>query len=216
TGELVSQPSRTLWRGVKKVVRPVKHILFKPSERATNPYATHIPILIGLSRMFDVERVLEFGCGRYSTLTFLNPSAFPKLRKLKSMETDPDWLLRIDQETDSDTRVELEHIKGQMCLAVSGVELNNYDLVFVDDSNTPEERSATILEIADNCVNKTIVVIHDFEVPLYQQAAKSFAHSFKFNSLYPHTGVVWNEADVSKKNLKKLRSDIKRHSNYLE
>src|ERR1044071_885749 len=47
--------------------------------RAHNDYATHIPILIGLARLREIRRVLEFGCGRYSTLTFLKASAFPHL-----------------------------------------------------------------------------------------------------------------------------------------
>jgi predicted O-methyltransferase YrrM len=216
TGTLVSHPSRTLWRGVKKVLRPIKHTLFRPSERAANAYATHIPVLIGLSLLFDVERVLEFGCGQYSTLTFLNHGVFPKLKELKSLETDSEWLSRMAQETDGDSRVKFEHIRGRMCLAVSDIELDKYDLIFIDDSNTAEERSATISEIATNSAKTAIIVIHDFELPLYQQAAKPFAHSFKFNSLNPHTGVAWNDANISKKRLKKLRADIKRHSEYLE
>lgn len=214
--ELVSEAPRTLWRGIKRVLRPIKRSLVRPSKRAANPYATHIPVLIGLSRIFDIKRVLEFGCGQYSTKTFLDPAAFPNLTELRSLETDPEWLSKIAQEIDGDVRVKFEHVNGQMCLTVSGIELDNYDLAFIDDSNTVEERSATILNIAATSLSSTIVVIHDFEVPLYQQAAKSFAHSFTFNSLNPNTGVVWNEAAIGKKKLKQLRSAIKQHSKYLE
>jgi predicted O-methyltransferase YrrM len=56
-----------------------------------NDYATHVPILIGLARMREIKNVLEFGCGHYSTLTFLNRAAFPHLVKLHSIENDSSW-----------------------------------------------------------------------------------------------------------------------------
>jgi hypothetical protein len=214
--ELVSQSPRIVWRGVKRILRPVKHALFKPSERAANPYGTHIPVLIGLSRMVEVRRVLEFGCGEYSTLTFLNRAAFPHLAELKSLETDINWLNILAKQTDGDWRVKLEHVEGQMHSAANGIELDDYELAFIDDSTTPEERAITIYEIAAKQAASTIVVIHDFEVPLYRQAAKSFAHNFKFNTFNPHTGVVWNDAAISKSKLRQLRSLIKRHSKHLE
>jgi len=215
-GEFVSQSPKTVWRGLKRILRPIKNALFRFPERAANPYGTHIPVLIGLARIFEVRRVLEFGCGQYSTLMFLNRAAFPHLVELMSLETDFNWLNSLAKQTDSDLRVKLEHVKGQMRSAVLDIELNNYDLVFIDDSTTAEDRAATIYGIAAKRADSTVIVIHDFEVSLYRQAIKSFANKFKFDTLNPHTGIAWNKANLSKRKLRQLRSLIKRHSKYLE
>ena len=57
------------WRKLKSVLRPLP-------PRAENAYATHIPVLVGLGSIRRIERVLEFGCGHYSTKTFLRRSVF--------------------------------------------------------------------------------------------------------------------------------------------
>lgn len=64
-------------------------------ERAANAHATHVPVLVGLARLLNVERVIEYGCGEYSTLTFFNRSAFPRLSKLLSLENDAEWFARM-------------------------------------------------------------------------------------------------------------------------
>src|SRR5215212_3358405 len=79
--------------------------------RARNDYATHVPILIGLARLREIKTVLEFGCGHYSTLTFLNRSAFPDLEKLQSIENDDTWAATV-QKAASDDRWTLKLVNS--------------------------------------------------------------------------------------------------------
>src|SRR3982751_381755 len=81
--------------------------------RARNDYSTHLPILIGLARIRQITNVVEFGCGRYSTLTFLNRSAFPQLEKLESVENDVLWAETIQSAVGDDTRWALKLIEGE-------------------------------------------------------------------------------------------------------
>src|ERR1051326_6007095 len=79
--------------------------------RALNDYATHIPMLIGLARLREMRSVFEFGCGKYSTLTFLNRSAFPHLERLCSIENDESWAATIQNAAQADQRWALNLVK---------------------------------------------------------------------------------------------------------
>src|SRR6185295_2581550 len=86
--------------------------------RARNDYATHIPILIGLARLREIRSVLEFGCGNYSTLTFLNRFAFPQLERLHSIENDDSWASTM-QEAAKDDRWKLQPGIGEISESVA-------------------------------------------------------------------------------------------------
>ncbi|HEX8098458.1 MAG TPA: class I SAM-dependent methyltransferase [Pyrinomonadaceae bacterium] len=181
------------------------------TRRAENPYATHLPVLVGLARLLDVRSVAEFGCGDYSTLTFLDRAAFSNLERLSSFENDPEWMGRLVIATRGDSRVELKLVEGPMSAAATRADLDGYDLIFVDDSVKADERAATIGEVARKCRGGSVVVIHDFEVADYRRAARAFAGQFTFVALNPHTGVAWNHARLDARRLKNLNSLIRRH-----
>src|SRR5215213_4818969 len=116
--------------------------------RAENDYATHVPILIGLAGIRRVERVLELGCGNYSTKTFLNRSAFPHLKTLQSFENDDAWANTIRTDVAHDSRCSITSVTGAMADAVSTLDLESFDLIFIDDSTTSEQRAATIRSLS--------------------------------------------------------------------
>src|ERR1700752_5425053 len=132
-----------MWRRVKDLLRPVKKTLFGPAPRAKNDYATHVPVLIGLSKIGPIKSVLELGSGKYSTLTFLNREVFPDLEVLDSFETDPDWAERVRELVKLDKRATMHVVDGPMVEAVGRIDLDVYDLVFVDDSSTSVDRATT-------------------------------------------------------------------------
>src|ERR1043165_8497902 len=87
--------------------------------RALNDYATHIPILIGLARLREIRSVLEFGCGNYSTLTFLNAAAFQHLDRLDSIENDDSWAATIQNAAAADQRWALNLVDGEIAESVA-------------------------------------------------------------------------------------------------
>jgi hypothetical protein len=155
--------------------------------RSVNDYATHIPILIGLGKIRAIRNVLEFGCGRYSTLTFLNRAAFPHLELLHSVENDEAWAAPIH-----DDRWSLEMVNGEIADAVADLDLESFDLVLIDDSKTSAQRAATIRAIAAKQPQRPWIVIHDFEVDEYRKAAMGFKYRHRFRGYNPETGVVGN------------------------
>ena len=160
--------------------------------RALNDYATHVPILIGLARLREIRSVVEFGCGYYSTLTFLNRGAFPHLERLQSVENDASWAETIHEVAKSDERWTLKLVKGEIAGSVSALDFEGFDLVLLDDSKTSAQRSATIRAVAAKGPQRPWIVIHDFEIGEYRRAAAGFKQRYAFKAFNPETGVVSN------------------------
>ena len=173
------------WRKLKSVLQPLP-------PRARNDYATHVPVLLGLASLRRIERVLEFGCGNYSTKTFLNPAAFPELKELQSVENDRDWGETIRTAVKDDARCKIHITTGAMCHAVANFNLETFDLILVDDSTTAQQRASTIRALSLLCPLNPWTLIHDFEVDEYRRASSGFAHCFVFKAYNPQTGLVFN------------------------
>jgi hypothetical protein len=180
--------------------------------RAVNDYATHIPILIGLARLREIRNVLEFGCGRYSTLTFLNRVAFPQLERLHSIENDEMWAAAIQEGAKDDRRWTLQLANGLIAESVADLDLESFDLILIDDSKTSAQRAATISAVARKQPQRPWIVIHDFEVGEYRDAASGFRHRYRFRAYNPETGVVANQMN----GWKSIDRVIKSNANLLE
>lgn len=184
------------WRKLKSVLAPLP-------ARALNDYATHVPVLIGLASLRRIERVLEFGCGHYSTKTFLNRAAFPNLKELHSVENDPVWAEEITEETKADTRGKLHITNSSICDAVLNFDLETFDLILVDDSKTADQRATTIRTLSAFHPSNPWLLIHDYEVADYQSAAAAFKHRFTFKAYNPQTGFVSNSEEHGLKAMEK-------------
>jgi predicted O-methyltransferase YrrM len=191
--------------------RTLKRLTVAP--RHENPYATHLPILIGLAKVMKVTQVIEFGSGTYSTLTFLNRNYFPDLASMSSYENDPIWADEVNKGIGADPRCTLHTIEGPMYVAAAKVNLDAADLIFIDDSTSADERAQTIKHAVSTYKGNGIIVIHDFEVPPYQDAAASAPYAFRFAIYTPNTGVVWHSSNAQRqKALQALSKVIKKYS----
>jgi len=160
--------------------------------RALNAFATHVPVLIGLGQSRKIQRVLEFGCGKYSTLTLLNRSVFPHLDRLHSIENDDSWAAMIQEAAKHDSRWSLQLVNGEIAGSVADLDFEAFDLIMIDDSQTSTQRAATIRAVAGKQPQRPLIVIHDFEVEEYRKAATGFKYRHRFRAYNPETGVVGN------------------------
>ena len=183
--------------------------------RVEKDYASHLPVLLGLARIFDLRSVLEFGCGYFSTLAFLDRSAFPALTTLCSFESDAAWLARVEELVGSDLRLQTRLVGEPMETVLGELSPCAYDLVFVDHSTDGAKRAATIRALAGWCADSSLVVMHDFEAELYQKSASAFPQRFEFRALNPSTGLAWKRTSVDRQRLKFLNHAIRRHSKRL-
>jgi hypothetical protein len=96
----------------------------------------------------------------------------------------------------------------------NATELAGKDIIFIDDSNNAYDRSLTISAVLRRISALTLVAIHDFEVPQYQEAVAennlALRNQFLFDALIPNTCVLWGECTVRKSSFAKLNKTIAR------
>jgi hypothetical protein len=158
-------------------------------------YATHLPVLIAIPKLMKVARVVEFGSGHFSTAVFLNQSIYPDVEELYVYENDPTWAKNIELRYGSDPRLRLIHINGKVSTSVPSLK-GLWELVFVDDSVSEEDRVATIKAVAKGRHPLSVIVIHDFERASYMEAASSVPYRAVINTVSPMTGILWDECPL--------------------
>src|SRR5438093_8812313 len=104
-----------------------------PLHILNSSFATHIPVLSGLSNLWPVRRIIELGAGPHSTCNFLDRSLFPHVDRIASFENDPFWYGLVKRLVIHDRRISLRFVRGAMASAVKDISYNGVDLVFVDD-----------------------------------------------------------------------------------
>lgn len=154
--------------------------------------ATHLPVLHLLGSKCSIRRVLELGCGLYSTLTFLDRTMFREVTRVVSIEHDLSWMKSISEKA-GDDRLELRYVKNDELIShLSAVTMKDFDLIFIDNATETAKRVDTIRHIASIPVGSTIIVIHDYEVSEYQEASRGFQYRLVFSDLSPATAIFWN------------------------
>jgi hypothetical protein len=152
----------------------------RPPCAISDPYGTHEPVLRALAPIS--KNVLELGGGMYSTPLFLEN---PLLKRLVTVEDDPDWAAKIRSEHPL-----------HLLITESAIDYVNashlaFDLILVDNATSSGERAKTIRTVA-NRKPRAVVVVHDYEQFLYRDAAQ-FDNKWVYNQAEPWTGVCWNE-----------------------
>jgi len=148
-----------------------------------DPFGSHIGVLMGIPKFVTtpIETVVEFGCGFYSTMTFL--SSYPNLKTLFSLESNPVWLAQM-QQTAWDTRVQFKQdTEADLARFATGLYC---DLAFIDGA-TAEYRIISFLAIAKTA---KLIVVHDAEQNYYDRVKDS--PDFKvitFKQLLPWTAL---------------------------
>lgn len=185
-------------------------VLDRVPAKVSEPYLTHIPVLLAIAMAIPVRRVLELGCGRFSTLTFLDHDNFPCLERVDSVENDSSWADQVQAMANNDERLRMHVIDGAVADSLSEFNLHSYDVIFIDDALTREERSRTITTIGAANPAQALTVIHDYDMPVYRRAASGFKHHYRFTALYPNTGVAWCERPFSLKPLQETERLVRK------
>src|ERR1700692_3929280 len=150
---------------VRKILGLPVHYYFK---RDRIPAATHLPVLLAMNHLFKIEHVLEFGAGKFSTLSFLDRKLFPLVKSVHSYETDPNWKSQVESLADCDPRLTIELVGREVQRVAAVCDYGKFDLVLVDNGpNRPE----TIKEVVAHESEWKLVLVHDYENLPYQRAS---------------------------------------------
>lgn len=180
------------------------------AERDQMPYATHIPVLMGLSRLVNPKTVIEFGSGEFSTPMFLDRGVFPALQSMKSYENNRDWHAKVATLVSSDSRGGVELVNGPIASAVTARDVQKAELIFVDDSDE-RGRIETIKAIAGLKPRDIPVIVHDFELWRLRRTGQLFEQRFTFNLWNPQTAVLWSGTPPWSSRLPQLASLLRRN-----
>jgi hypothetical protein len=199
-------------RGLTKLISVYERTVLQNPDRAPNPYATHVPILAGLAVIRDVRRVIELGCGNYSTMIFLDRVAFPSVERVDSYENDKEWASKMIGLAGGDSRLHMTVDAKPMADLVRQANLDECDVLLIDDSQTAAGRSATIEAVASARPLRPLVVIHDFEVVSYRRAARGFDNRLRLTCMNPNIGLAWNGALINKGVLRRISRLVRQNA----
>jgi predicted O-methyltransferase YrrM len=178
---------RLLWPVVKLYERSICL-----AERSNEPYATHVPILVGVAAAFRPESIIELGSGDFSTASFLDEAAFPSIRRVDSYENNREWFEQVRQKLPSSGRVNLHFVEGEMYKAVCAANPAAADMIFIDDSPTARARVPTVEEVARSCGTQPLVILHDNDLRRLRFATRKFEHRVSINTFNPQCSVMWH------------------------
>lgn len=152
--------------------------------RSSIPYTTHVPVLIGLSRLYEIKKVIEYGSGFYSTPLFLDRRVFPDLEHLTSCENSEQWTVDVIARTGESSAGRHIWHSGSFENPVD----QSFDLAFVDSDT--ELNKIKDIELCSK--RNGFTVIHDFEWPPYRaEVERTFQHYMEFPFFNPTTAVCW-------------------------
>ena len=176
---------------MKRHLRLLYNAAIRLQPRHETPYATHMPILVGLGLLCRPRKVIEFGSGEFSTALFLDRSVFPTVEEVVSFENDAVWFSQISSRLVGDARLHMQSISGEMASVISTSTLSG-DLIFIDDESSAVLRSHTVAAVARGCPDGVPVVMHDAEQWRLRRVIRNFDHHFCFTAMNPQTAIAWN------------------------
>lgn len=184
-------------------------------DRHHDPWATHWPILIGLTCLIDPTEVVEVGSGPFSTRAFLDHTAFPNLVRLRSYEDDGSWFVRTQEAVGASDRVALHLVASPCGGAAASHGLEYADLIFVDDAKTIDGRTRSLSAVLQAAPDSAIVVVHDFEVSAYRAAVRAPWRAEMVRAMNPCTGVIWQDRRGFENRLRMLSLMVWYHASHV-
>lgn len=159
---------------------------------ASEPYATHTPVLIAVASIVRPETILEFGGGVFSTLSFGNHEIYPSVQRVISYENDRGWYLKLREAVPVGSCIDLNYVDGPMHAAVDEIDLSLASMMFIDDSPSGELRSRTVAAVARKCGSGQVIVLHDTDLWRLRWSSRRFEHRVVIDAFNPQSSILWN------------------------
>ena len=141
-------------------------------------HGSHVPVLERIPQFFTIKTVIEFGCGKFSTPTFMNKSIYPDLENLFSYETNPNWLKLVHAIFKDDKRLRIKLIPDNVNKIKRNLDTFPVDLVFVDGVRSHRAYILKNLKFLSD-----LIVLHDAECRR-KRYLRAKVKSFKYRYFY--------------------------------
>lgn len=142
-----------------------------------DPWSTHLPALAAAVHRFG-NRVLEVGCGWYST-----PLLHAMSPNVVTLETDAQWASKFKRVAGDKLLIATDILES-----VKAWSVHPWDVVFVDCDPVSARASCVELFLDMRCC----VVAHDTEVNNYTALLKRIKYQRHFDFIMPRTSWLSN------------------------
>lgn len=146
-----------------------------------DPWSTHLPALALAVKRYG-DRVLEIGCGWYST-----PLLYTMSDSVHTLETDSQWAAHFRRLTNGHIQVVPDIRGGAEMMAIF-----EWDVVFVDCDPVDQRVACVELFLNRHCC----IVCHDSEAPNYQSLFPTVKYLRHFDFVMPRTSYLSNVLDI--------------------
>lgn len=146
-----------------------------------DPWSTHLPALATAVHRFG-GRVLEIGCGWYST-----PLLHAMSTRVRTIETHPEWAAKFKP-----LSPERIHVVPDLMASVKILAQAEWDVVFVDCEGNHFRIWITDLFLGKPCC----IVAHDTQEPYWQPLLARVKHVRHFDFIMPRTSFLSNVREV--------------------
>ncbi len=180
--------------------------------RSTESYATHVPVLVGVAAACKPELLIEFGSGTFSTLSFLDDTAFPSLKEVESYENNLEWFEQVREKLSCNGRIRLHYIDGDMYRVVQDSNTAVADMVFIDDSPSAKARVSTVEQVARRCGTKPVVILHDHDLWRLRWTTRKFENRVSITTFNPQCCIMWHGHPERRPVLKEVKRIIHEHA----
>lgn len=150
-----------------------------------DPWSTHLPALATAVHKFG-NRVLELGCGWYST-----PLLYAMSPYVLTLEHDADWASKFDSLTKDHLLIVPNLVKEVESIVASKMQM--FDVVFVDCEGNDLRRRCVELFLNTRCC----IVAHDTQEDHYRPLLSKVKYVRHFDFIMPRTSYLSNILDVT-------------------
>lgn len=147
-----------------------------------DPWSTHLPAL-ALAVLRYGPRVLEIGCGWYST-----PMLYTMSNRVETIETDYAWACKFLRLTNGHLHVVPDIEEGATMFSAFP-----WDVVFVDCDPVYQRAPCVRLFLEKPCC----IVAHDTEAEPYPNLLRTVRYQRHFDFIMPRTSFLSNVLDVT-------------------
>jgi len=199
---------------LRPAFRFVWNLIVPSAPASSEPYGSHVPVLAVLAMYLRPRRVLELGCGLYSTPMFLDSACWPSLEHLTSIETDDQWFQRVVSVVGRDPRWRPHIVESGGSVAQwlrsgrNDLNVGRYDLIFVDDSANDVERRRTLSALF-SAHPRCPIVVHDVEKARLRSCVWARGPYIIFDAFSPQTGLCNLSAGAELSKLKRANAVLR-------
>ena len=167
---------------------------------------TCIPVLEVAVAVYQIDTVLEFGCGIWSTGCFVRNS-----KHITSIENVEEWVEFVKKEYNHKNNLDVIHYTKPMNEYFNETK-NSYDLIFIDGNERKECLQSSFYR-------SPIIVCHDMHASEFKWQTVNVPSDYNlmlYTGCEPYITVIFGHKDISLKQNILNRKNYKHRNTYID